>query len=187
MGGRVDLIKSRPCVLSFSLSVSHMDVLPRNPYFFCVPFCFFLPPFVFLSLPLSRCLSPLFHLSVRTPEAAAGKVLFLFLLIFHFCTLSACSSCHASFLFIRPSSQLTSVLVYSSLFSIVHHGTALTQTQLNLKLTCIGSLTASHRYHLIFCANHKKIPLEPKGGSHSHTHTNTPIHVYTRPAVYHLV
>lgn len=67
-GGRVALIKSRPCVLSFSLSVSHMDVVPRNPSFLCVPFCFFLPG---LCLAVSH---PFLISSFGPPAAAAGKV-----------------------------------------------------------------------------------------------------------------
>lgn len=56
--------------------------------------------------------------SLRSDHQQRRRVKFFFLLlhIFSFCTTSACSSDHTSFLFIHPPSQLTSVLVYSSPF-----------------------------------------------------------------------
>lgn len=143
--------KQALCSLFFlSLSVSHMDVFPQNPSFLCVPFCFFLPPCVFLSFCLSVS-HPFLISPSGPPTAAAGKVLFLFpphFLLLH--SVLVVLTTHLSFLFIHPSSQL--YLSVFPLFSIVHHGTALTQTQLNFKLTYARSSTESHKSHVTFCA-----------------------------------
>lgn len=123
-------------VFSFSLSVCHVDVFPRNPSFLCVLFCSFLPPFVFLSLSLSlsiyssHCLSPLIS-PFGPAAAAAGKVLCLFpphFLPLHSQRLIFWS--HISFLFIDHSwLQYWCVLPLCPLFTmeqlwLKHHWTS---------------------------------------------------------------
>lgn len=90
-------------VFSFSLSVCHVDVFPRNPSFLCVLFCSFLPPFVFLSLSLSLSirLTVSHPSSLRLDQQQRRRVKFsvFSLLIFSLCTLSAWSSDHTSLSF----------------------------------------------------------------------------------------
>lgn len=122
MAGRVD-VKRRSCVLFFSLFVSHIDVFPRNPSFLRS----FLPPSVFLCLSLSIRLTVSHPSSLRLDQQQRRRVK------------SFSSSCSPSalsapvllitHLFPFHPSQLTSVLVCASPLSIVHHGTALTQTK----------------------------------------------------------
>ncbi len=150
-------MKSRPCVLSFSLSCLSYGCFPSKSLLSRCPILF-LSPTLCLFVSLFLCLAvfhPFLISPFGPPAAAAGKVLSLLpphFLLLHSQRLFFWS--HISFLFIHRSSQLTSLLVYSSLYSIVHHGTTLTQTQLNLKFR---SSTVSHTYHLIFCANHRLI------------------------------
>lgn len=87
MGGRDDLIKGRPCALSFSLSVSHMDVSPWKSLFSLWPS---------LSLLVSLSLTPFSFLRLDHQQRRRVKFSLFFLLIFCLCTLNACSSDHTS-------------------------------------------------------------------------------------------
>lgn len=110
------------CSLFFSLCLSYGCFPLKIPLFS-----------VAISLSLSPCLTvshPFLISPFGPPTAAAGKVLSLFpphFLPLHSQRLFFWS--HICFLIIHPSSQLTLVLVCSSLFAIVHHGTALSQTK----------------------------------------------------------
>lgn len=145
-----DLTTVRSCVLSFSLYLSYGCFPPwKSLLSLCLSVC------LAVSLSLCPCLSLSVSLSLtpfsllRLDHQQRRRVKFSLF------SSSFSSSAHSAPVLLvtlslpsHPSSQWTPVLVCSSpFFAIVHHGTALSQTQPNYALS-ISKL--SSRYTLIY-------------------------------------
>lgn len=195
MGGRVDLTRSRLCVLLFSLSLIWM-FSPEISLSLC-PILFLSPPFVLLSLtPFS---------SLRLDHQERRRVKFSFFNLFLSSSALSVPVLLVTHLFpFRPpfiTADFCTCLSFS--VSIVHHGRALTETQLNLKLPQVFNWFTQKTFDVLFIINYMWITSRPKSES-PHTEMtirfifqHTPIHMCTLkhtkstctqpPAVYHLL